>query len=300
MKSALRTKIRASFEKAARTYDDSAFLQKEVVRRMDNRLDMIRLQPSRILDAGCGTGFAFPLLNRRYPRAHLVGLDLAHAMLAEARQRLPKPSLFGRLLAPFNGRPKPLIGADMEAMPLASNSIDLLWSSLALQWIETPEDSFREMRRVLKPGGLLLFSTFGPDTLRELRAAFSKLDGYNHVNRFLDMHDIGDALVHAGFSSPVMEMEYLTLTYDDLKGVMRDLKGIGAHTVIEGQRQGLMGRHDWQRLVDNYETFRREGRLPATYEVIYGHAWVGDVKPAHDDGRKVIRLKIEQRRAGLG
>jgi malonyl-CoA O-methyltransferase len=299
MKSALRKKIRASFDKAARTYDDSAFLQKEVVRRMNDRLEMIRLQPSRILDAGCGTGFAFPLLNQRYPKAHLVGLDLAHAMLAEARQRVPKPSLFGRLLAPFNGRPAPLIGADMEAMPLASDSIDLLWSSLALQWIETPEDTFREMRRVLKPGGLLLFSTFGPDTLRELRAAFSKLDGYNHVNRFLDMHDLGDALVHAGFSSPVMEMEYLTLTYDDLKGVMRDLKGIGAHTVIEGRRQGLMGRHDWQRLVDNYETFRREGRLPATYEVIYGHAWVGDVKPAQEDGRKVIQLKIEQRRAGL-
>ena len=299
MKSALRHKIRASFEKAARTYDDSAFLQKEVARRMDDRLDMMRLQPERILDAGCGTGFAFPLLGQRYPQSHLVGLDLAHAMLAEARHRLPKPTLFGRLLAPFNGRPAPLVGADMEAMPLASDSVDLLWSSLALQWLETPDASFREMRRVLKPGGLLLFSTFGPDTLRELRAAFAGLDGYNHVNRFLDMHDVGDALIHAGFANPVMEMEYLTLTYDDLKGVMRDLKGIGAHTVVDGRREGLMGRKEWQRLVDNYEAFRREGKLPATYEVIYGHAWVGAVKPAHEDGRKVIQLKIEQRRGGL-
>jgi malonyl-CoA O-methyltransferase len=298
MKSALKQAIRASFEKAARTYDDAAFLQKEVARRMDDRLEMMRLSPGRILDAGCGTGFAFPQLMRRYPDADLVGLDLAHAMLVEAQHRLPKPSLLDRLRSPFSGRRSSLIGADMEALPLATDCVDMIWSSLAMQWIAAPETMFREMRRVLKPGGLLLFSTFGPDTLRELRAAFSGIDGYSHVNRFTDMHDIGDALVHAGFANPVMEMEYLTLTYTDLKGVLRDLKNIGAHTVVDDRRQGLMGRHEWQRLVANYERFRREGRLPATYEVIYGHAWVGD-KTSWEDGRKVIQLKIEQRQAGL-
>jgi malonyl-CoA O-methyltransferase len=219
-------------------------------------------------------------------------------MLTEARQRLPKPSLFDRLRSPFSGAYAPLVGADMETMPLAADCVDLIWSNLAMQWIATPENMFREMRRILKSNGLLLFSTFGPDTLRELRTAFSGLDGYSHVNRFTDMHDIGDALIHAGFSNPVMEMEHLTLTYTDLKGLMRDLKGIGAHTVLEDRRQGLMGRHEWQQLIANYETFRREDRLPATYEVIYGHAWVGD-KSHWDDGRKVIQLKIEQRQAGL-
>jgi malonyl-CoA O-methyltransferase len=298
MKPALKQAIRAAFEKAARTYDDAAFLQQEVARRMDERLAMMKLSPGRILDAGCGTGFGFPLLNTRYPDAHLVGLDLAHAMLTEARQRLPKPSLFDRLRSPFSSHHAPLISADMEAMPLAADSVDMIWSSLAMQWIAAPENMFREMRRVLKPGGLLLFSTFGPDTLRELRAAFAGVDGYSHVNRFIDMHDIGDALIHSGFANPVMEMEYLTLTYADLKGVLRDLKGIGAHTVLEGRREGLMGRREWQRLVANYEQFRHEGRLPATYEVIYGHAWVGD-NASWEDGRKVIQLKIEQRQAGL-
>jgi malonyl-CoA O-methyltransferase len=178
------------------------------------------------------------------------------------------------------------------------DSIDLAWSSLALQWLDEPGIAFKEMRRVLRPGGLLLFATLGPDTLKELRSAFAGLDGYGHVNRFIDMHDLGDALVHAGFANPVMEMEYITLTYADLKGLLRDLKGIGAQTVLEGRREGLMGRTEWQRLSDNYERFRRDGRLPATYEVIYGHAWVGD-KADWEDGRKVIQLKIEQRQAGL-
>lgn len=298
MKSARRQTLRAAFDRAAPNYDDSAFLQQEVARRLDERLAVMKLDPARILDAGCGTGFALPLLNRRYPKASLIGLDLAHAMLAEARRRLPKPSLFDRLRAPFAVQPMALIGADIEAMPLATGSVDLIWSNLALQWIDSPEAAMRELRRVLAPGGLVLFSTFGPDTLKELRAAFHGLDGYRHVNRFVDLHDLGDALIHAGFANPVMEMEYLTLTYADLKGVLRDLKGIGADTVLDGRREGLMGRRAWQQLVVNYESFRHEGRLPATYEVIYGHAWVGDKTP-WDDGRKVIQLKIEQRQAGL-
>ncbi len=298
MKSARRQTLRAAFDRAAPNYDDSAFLQQEVARRLDERLAVMKLDPARILDAGCGTGFALPLLNRRYPKAGLIGLDLAHAMLTEARRRLPKPSLFDRLRAPFAAPPMALIGADIEAIPLAADSVDLIWSNLALQWLDGPEAALRELRRVSASGGLVLFSTFGPDTLKELRAAFHGLDGYRHVNRFVDMHDLGDALIHAGFANPVMEMECLTLTYADLKGVLRDLKGIGADTVLDGRRHGLMGRREWQQLVVNYEAFRHEGRLPATYEVIYGHAWVGDKTP-WDDGRKVIQLKIEQRQAGL-
>jgi len=298
MNPALRRAIRQAFERAAPHYDDAAFLQQEVARRLDERLDVMKIAPARILDVGCGTGYALPMLHRRYPRAALVGLDLAHAMLVQARTRLPRPSLLDRVGALFGTVPAPLVCADMSQLPLAADSVDLIWSSLAMQWLDTPEAAFREMRRVLRPGGLIAFATFGPDTLKELRAAFADLDGYGHVNRFIDMHDLGDALIHAGYSNPVMEMEHLTLTYTDLKGLLRDLKGIGAQTVLEGRREGLMGRAEWRRLVDNYERFRQDGRLPATYEVVYGHAWVGD-KANWEDGRKVIQLKIEQRQARL-
>ena len=298
MNNALKRGVRGAFDRAAATYDENAYLQQEVARRLDERLEMVRLAPTRILDAGCGTGYALPLLRRRYPDSGLLGLDIAPGMLAKARTRLPAPGWLARLLAP-SSRPAPaLLCGDLEALPLRHDCLDMLWSNLALQWLDQPEAVFRELRRVLRPGGLLIFSTFGPDTLKELRAAFSGLDGHAHVNRFVDMHDIGDALVHAGFANPVMEMEYITLTYADLKGVLRDLKGIGAHTVLEGRREGLMGKAEWRRLAENYETFRRDGRLPATYEVIYGHAWVGD-KTAWEEGRKVIQIKIEQRQAGL-
>ncbi len=298
MNPTLKRGIRGAFDRAASTYDDNAFLQQEVARRLEARLDMIRLSPQRILDAGCGTGFALPLLRQRYPDSALLGLDIAPAMLSQARTRLPGNSWLARLAAPFRRPEATLLCGDLEALPLRHDCLDMLWSNLALQWLDQPEPVFRELRRVLRPGGLLLFSTFGPDTLKELRAAFAGLDGHRHVNRFIDMHDLGDALVHAGFANPVMEMEHITLTYADLKGVMRDLKGIGAQTILEGRRQGLMGKQGWARLAENYETCRRDGRLPATYEVIYGHAWVGE-KSTWEDGRKVIQLKIEQRQAGL-
>lgn len=290
--------IRRSFERAASGYDASALLQQEVARRLAERLEPVRLAPARILDAGCGTGYAFPLLSHRFPDAELLGLDLAHAMLVRAGARQPTASLLDRLLPALRRKAPRLVCGDLEAPPLASDSVDVIWSNLALQWLDEPEQVFRGLRRVLRPGGLLIFSTFGPDTLRELRAAFAGLDEHGHVNRFIDMHDLGDALLHAGYANPVMEMEYLTLTYADLKACLGDLKGIGAHTVLGPRRQGMMGKSEWRRLEDNYEAFRRDGRLPATFEVVYGHAWVGD-KSSWEDGRKVIQLKIEQRQAGL-
>ena len=154
------------------------------------------------------------------------------------------------------------------------------------------------MHRAIAPQGLLLFATFGPDTLKELRQAFARVDGGTHVSRFLDMHDIGDMLVHAGFQHPVMEMEMLTLTYGDLKSLLRDLKGIGAHNAAADRARGMMGKSAWQELERAYEAFRSEGRLPATYEVIYGHAWAGD-KTRLEDGRQVIQFNIQQRKAGL-
>ena len=292
MNEVLKRAIRRSFEAAANTYDDAAFLQQEIVRRLDDHLDGIKIAPGLILDAGCGTGFALPLLKVRYPDARLLGLDLAHAMTAKARDQHGRPSGWRKwfsLLTP--GAPSfAALCADIERLPLARDSLDMVWSSLALQWMDEPDTAFREANRVLKPGGLFLFATLGPDTLMELRAATADLDGHQHVNRFIDMHDLGDALVHAGFSNPVMEMERITLTYETLPGLLRELKAIGAHTVVEGRRTGLMGKQEWRRLADNYERFRQDGRLPATYEVVYGHAWAGR-KDKLEDGRQIIEFR---------
>jgi len=283
--------VRRAFERAAADYDRFAFLQQEVARRLDEHLDEMKLSPEVILDAGCGTGFGVPLLRARFPQARLLALDLAHGMVAQARQRHAPPAGWRRWLSPRSTRHTPLIAlcGDLEQLPLRQDGLDVVWSSLTLQWVDLPR-AFAEVNRVLKPGGLFLFATLGPDTLRELRAASEGLDGHAHVNRFIDMHDVGDALVRAGFANPVMEMEHITLTYADLKGVLLDIRGIGAQTVLAGRRSGLMGKQAWAALARNYEAFRREGRLPATYEVVYGHAWAGR-QDRRTDGRQVIEFR---------
>lgn len=290
MNESIKRAIRLSFQRAADRYDEAAFLQHEVARRLDDHLDGVKIEPQRILDAGCGTGFGTSLLRARYPRADVVGLDLAEAMLHQAAAR-QRGSVWEKLRARLISKVPnfvPLCG-DIEHLPLARASCDMAWSSLALQWVGDLQASFKEMQRVLKPGGLLIFASFGPDTLKELRAASAGVDGYHHVNRFIDMHDVGDALVHAGFSNPVMEMEQITLTYADLPALLRDLKTIGAHTVLEGRRQGLMGKSAWRRLLLNYEKFRQDARLPATYEVVYGHAWAERAQKL-EDGRQIIEF----------
>ncbi|WP_324780183.1 malonyl-ACP O-methyltransferase BioC [Thiobacillus sedimenti] len=294
--------VRRAFDHAAASYDAHAVLQREVCDRLLERLDYMRLQPERVLDVGCGTGYGLAHLRARYAQADLCALDIAPAMLAQARARLPQSRWAGRMLAGLRARPSAstgLVCADMERLPLAANSAHLVWSSLALQWAHDLEATFRGFHRVLAPGGLLVFATFGPDTLKELRAAFAAIDDAPHVNRFLDLHDIGDMLIHAGFASPVMEMEMLTLTYADLRTLMRDLKGIGAHNAAAGRRRGLLGKSAWSRLERAYETNRSAGRLPATFEVIYGHAWAGD-KTRREDGRQVIQLAIGERRRRMG
>ena len=165
----------------------------------------------------------------------------------------------------------------------------MVWSSLALQWCNDLDKAFSEVARVLQPESLFVFSTFGPDTLKELRAASS--NGHTHVSRFIDMHDIGDALIRAGFSTPVLDVERYTLTYDDVKGVMQDLKNIGAHNATQGRSRGLQGKGFLQNLTQQYEQFRINDKLPATFEVVYGHAWKPTPKPHLEDGVSPITFK---------
>jgi len=275
--------VRRSFERAAAGYDRAAFLQREVGMRLVAHLDPIRIDPASIVDLGCGTGAMRDALVARYPQATWIGVDFALPMLAQARQRTP---WWRRAL----GARAPLaIGADIERLALAGGCADFAFSNLTLQWCE-PQAVFRETARVLRAGGLFLFSTFGPDTLKELRQAFAGLDAHDHVNAFVDMHDLGDALVAAGFADPVMEMETLTLEYASVEAVARDLKAIGAHNALANRPRGLSGRQRWTRMAERYERLRRDGALPATYEVIYGHAW--KTRPRHAvDGRQVIEFQ---------
>ena len=292
----LRVAVRRSFDRASATYDDHAFLQREIADRLLARLQDIRLAPKRTLDVGCGTGYVTAKLAARDPAAQLIALDLAPAMLRHTRSRLGTPTWLDKL---FRAAPMHYaVCADAEVLPIAGESIDLAVSNLTLQWCD-PEKIAREMMRVLRPQGLFMFTSLGPDTLKELRAAFRAVDDKPHVNTFVDMHDIGDMLVAAGFADPVMDCEIMTVTYTELMTLMRELKGIGAHNVLPERARGLTGKTRWGQLAAAYEKFRVDGRLPATYEVIYGHAWRPEVtKRKTVDGQQAISLGEFKRMVG--
>jgi len=282
-----KARVKHSFNRAAVTYDAAAVLQKEVRERMLERLDLVKIDPQTILDAGSGTGQAGRLLQKRYPDSHLVQLDIALRMLEKSRAG---PSIRNKINRLFGFPSSSAVCADIENLPLSGASVGLAWSNLAIQWCNDLDAAFAEMNRVLRPNGLFMFSTFGPDTLKELRAAASGDGAHVHVNRFIDMHDIGDALVRSGFSAPVLDVENFVLTYDDVFGVMRDLKAIGAHNATEGRRRGLDGKGFLRSLAERYEPFRREGKLPATFEVVYGHAWKDEGSSRLEDGAAPITL----------
>ena len=283
--------VRRSFDHAAANYDEAAVLQREVSKRMLERLQYIKIAPSALLDAGSGTGYGSRQLLELYPKVNLLALDIAPFMLKHARAH---HSAFKRKLSFFAAARERYVCGDVEALPVQSASMGMVWSNLTIQWCNDLPATFAEFKRVLTPGGLLMFSSFGPDTLKELRQAFAPLDRYTHVNRFIDMHDIGDMLAHVGFAAPVMDMEHLTLTYDDMLGMMRDLKALGAHNMTTGRRPGLTGKSEWRALQQNFEQFRRDGKLPATFEVIYGHAWKPETPAKTADGRQIIKFDFKR------
>lgn len=254
--------VRRAANRAARGYDEAAALQREVRERLLERLDYVRLEPRVILDLGTATGDGSAALRARYPEAVVIALDLAENMLQQARHKHAESTNVEYLCA------------DAMALPLATDSVDLIFCNLLLPSCQAPERVLGEVSRVLRPGGLFNFATAGPDTLYELRDAWAEIDNGPHVHLFSDMHDVGDAVLAAGLAEPVLDLEYFTLCYRSLDGIMRELKACGASNAATGRMRGLLGKQRWQALQQAYEQFRdAEQRLPVSCEVIYGQAW---------------------------
>ena len=272
-----------AFGRAAGSYAKHAALQRDVEDVLLERLEYVRVAPSRVLDVGSGPGRGTSALRKRFSSAQVIALDIAMPMLSQIR--------------PGWLRPVMRVSADARELPFADASIDVLYSSLCLQWIEDLPALFNEFRRVLRPGAYVAFSTFGPDSLYELRAAWSAADDTPHVNGFLDIARVGDALVAAGFRDPVLDVEHFTLAYDDAFGLMRDLKGIGATNANVRRTRGLTGKARLQRMVAAYEQFRTDGKLPATYEIIFAHAWAPDAsQPRRGEAGEIASFSVDQLR----
>ena len=245
--------VRSTFNKASKSYNDVAFLQKEIANRLLKKLNPLKLIPESILDLGSGTGIFTNLVSSKYSNAKTISLDFALNSITLSN-------------ADFK------VCANANHLPFKTSSIDFVCSNLMLQWIQDPSLVFKEVNRVLKPDSLFFFSSFGPDTLNELKSSWAVVDSGNHVNNFVDMHDLGDQLTGCGFQSPIMEMEKITLTYSEVEDLMLDLKSLGANKVFS-QSKGLVGKNKFINMKNMYESYRTDGKIPATYEVIYGHAW---------------------------
>lgn len=279
-------KLRRGFASAANTYDEAAVLQREVADRLLERLAYIKEVPQVILDVGCGTGYCSELLAKKYPKSFVTGFDIAHPMLIAAKNKR-------RWLR----RGPAYSTADAHKIPVKNNSVDLIISNLVLQWCDQAS-VFSEFARVLKPGGLLMFTTFGPDTLMELRMAWASVDDNPHVHDFLDMHNIGDDLLHGKLLEPVMDKEIITLTYQTVAEMLKDLRQIGANNAVHNRFTGLTGKHRFARFTDAYEKLAVDDRIPASYEIVYGQAWgptdkVGKVGIADNNGAAKDVIAIE-------
>lgn len=291
--------VRRAFSRASASYASAAKLQHEVEARLLESLDYYEegregdaQAPALVVDLGCGPGQASRALQQRWPKAQVLALDLALPMLRQHDAEIsvfPRalPGALSRLLA----RTPTRICADARALPLADHSVDLLFSNLCLQWIEDLPAVFAGFRRVLKPGGMLVVSTFGPDTLYELRGAFAGADAIPHVSPFASIAQFGDALIASGFRNPVLDRDELTTRYDDLPALMRELRAIGATNALHARRHTLTGKARFAAAANAYENYRDGGRLPATWEIISALAWAPEHGvPIREHGEDVARF----------
>lgn len=282
-----RRAVAQAFDRASASYDAAAALQERVRDELLARVDELKINPQAVLDLGAGTGHGSRALKRRFPKALVVAADIAPGMLERAKQQ-------SRWLRRFER-----VRADAYKLPFRDGAFDLVFSSLMLQWCDDLDAVFAELARILEPGGLLLFSTFGPGTLAELREAWETTDpAYNHVNHFFDPHALGSALMQAGLSEPVLDVDRIVMKYPDVLGLMRELKAIGAHNVTRGRARGLTGRGRFKAMTNAYEGLRRDGNLPATYEVIHATSWGSERRKSHDFPRETVIPLSQIRKKG--
>jgi malonyl-CoA O-methyltransferase len=281
-------RVRRAFSAAAPAYEQIARLQATIGDELYERLEVVKAPPARVVDVGSGTGRLAARLKQRWPRAELLCIDAALGMLRQARKRA---GLF---------KPLRRIAGDARALPLPDRSVDLVVSSLCLQWLDDPAPAFREFARVLRPGGWLLFTTFGPDTLSELRGAWAAVDDAVHVHPFLDVMDIGNTVMAQGFAHPMFDVERHASHYPDVRGLMRELKGIGAGNADRARRRGLTGRQAFAAMQECYEGLRGPKGLPASWEVIFGQAQApAEGQPLRQGGGEMARFDVESMRAAL-
>lgn len=281
---------------------ESQFLRREIADRMAEKLALIKIDAKHIVDAGCGDGADLPRLLERFPQAKsIIGLDaskpaLMQSTFFEPQQKSSINSLFQRLfhLSSANSPAVSLLGGDFAALPLPPNSIDVLWSNLALHWHPQPDQVLREWFRVLARNGIVMFSSFGPDTFIELKQAFIAVDSYPHTLPFVDMHDLGDMLVASGFATPVMDVERITLRYQEPRQLLKDVRALGGNPLAT-RRQTLLGKAGFARLLFALEQMREDdGRIPLTIEVVFGHAFK-PVPTKLASGESIIRFDLPKK-----
>ncbi|NIN34048.1 MAG: malonyl-ACP O-methyltransferase BioC [Gammaproteobacteria bacterium] len=274
------------FNDAALAYEEAALLQRYTAEQLYDRLQIVNIQPKAIMDLGSGTGRSASGLARLFSGAHIVQMDIAINMLRYAkRAETSSKSKFSYLCA------------DADFLPVAESTVDLVHSNLMFQWSSRPGTLISDIFRIMRDGGLFIFATLGPDTLGELRSSWASVDDGIHVNDFMDMRDIGDALVQAGFADPVMEVDHVTMAYESVLDLLKDLKKLGANNANTERRHTLTGKNRFLRMQSYYEKCRTEEKLPATYEIVYGHAWA--IKKSEKRSQAEFQISLDSLKGAL-
>lgn len=296
-----RQRVKQHFSKAAANYDEAAIVQRRTAEDIAERTLLLSSKKAAILELGCGTGLLTAQLVKHYPDAAITAVDFSANMLKYAKSRLTLKPPFWQVWSAAKSSVR-WVQADAYCLPFEDASFDLIVSNFMLQWCQDLDKVFAEMRRVVRPGGAILFSTFGPDTLKELRQAWLCVEGdvaHQRFNEFIDMHDLGDALIRNGFGQPVMDVEQVHLIYDDAMQVMRDLKILGATQANQSHqaRRGMLGRGTLSAVITAYDQYRNaQGKLPATFEVVQGHAWasIEVIKGPNRDKTGVVNITLDE------
>jgi len=251
--------VKQRFDRVAEHYDANAFIMEDIVGRLMSRLSFIKLEPKHCVDLGCGTGIVSKALQNQFPNAKVTGVDFSQAMIEQYRKKQALPAHL----------------TSAQALPFPDNSIDLIVSNIMLPWCDDLSLVFKEAKRVLRPDGVLLFSTFGPDTFCELRQAWAGVDERAHVQVFLDMHDVGDALLKSGFADPVMDVERVTLKYKTLDVMLKEIKAMGLSNLLQNRFRGLTGKSVWKQF-ENHFLHDSAGKLDLSLELVFAYAIKND------------------------